>query len=61
MEILWQELTTGLHGSPQLERVLLRLVAAVLLGALVGLQRESTRKPGCFLLISRMPGFELEL
>jgi putative Mg2+ transporter-C (MgtC) family protein len=45
MEILWQELTAGVHGSQQLERVLLRLVAAVLLGALLGLQRESTRKP----------------
>ena len=31
MEILWQELTTGLHGADQLERGLLRLVAAVLL------------------------------
>jgi len=45
MEILWQELTGGLHGSEQLERVLLRLVAALLLGALIGLQRESTGKP----------------
>ena len=46
MDALWQELTSGLHDSKQLSHVIIRLVAATLLGAIVGLQRESTRKPG---------------
>ena len=45
MDALWQELTSGLHDSKQLAHVIIRLVAATLLGAIVGLQRESTRKP----------------
>ena len=43
--VLWQELSSGLHNSEQLMHVIIRLVAAALLGALVGIQRESTRKP----------------
>ena len=45
LRILWQELTSGLHDIPQLARVIIRLVAALLLGGLVGVQRERTRKP----------------
>lgn len=43
--ILWQELTAGLHDSQHVERVIIRLVAAMILGGMVGVQRESTRKP----------------
>jgi putative Mg2+ transporter-C (MgtC) family protein len=45
MEVLWQELTAGLDDFGQLERVLLRLISAVLLGALVGFEREKAGKP----------------
>src|SRR5258706_2353913 len=45
MDVLWQELTSGLHDSRQLARVIIRLVAAALLGAIVGIQRQTTRKP----------------
>ncbi len=45
LHVLWQELSSGLHNSEQLMHVIIRLVAAALLGALVGIQRESTRKP----------------
>jgi putative Mg2+ transporter-C (MgtC) family protein len=44
-DVLWQELTSGLHDSKQLARVVIRLVAATLFGAIVGIQRESNRKP----------------
>jgi putative Mg2+ transporter-C (MgtC) family protein len=45
MEVLWQELTAGLADFGQLERVLLRLVSATLLGAIVGFEREKAGKP----------------
>ena len=45
IRILWQELSAGLHDSQQLARVIIRLLAAMLLGGLVGVQRERTRKP----------------
>jgi putative Mg2+ transporter-C (MgtC) family protein len=45
MDILWEELTSGLPDSRQLVHVLIRLVAAGLLGALVGIQREKAGKP----------------
>jgi putative Mg2+ transporter-C (MgtC) family protein len=45
MEILWQELTLGLHDSRQVIRVIIRLLAAALLGALVGYEREKAGKP----------------
>jgi putative Mg2+ transporter-C (MgtC) family protein len=45
MDVLWQELSAGLHDSQQVKRVIIRLLTAMLLGALLGLQRESTRKP----------------
>ena len=45
MDILWEELTSGLPDARQLVHVLLRLLAAPLLGAVVGFQRESAGKP----------------
>lgn len=45
MDILWQELTLGLNDSRQVTRVIIRLIAATLLGALVGIQRERSGKP----------------
>ncbi|HET8781735.1 MAG TPA: MgtC/SapB family protein [Pyrinomonadaceae bacterium] len=48
MEVLWQELTAGLNNFGQLERVLLRLISATLLGAIVGFEREKAGKPAGF-------------
>lgn len=45
MEVLWQELTAGLNNFGQLERVLLRVITATLLGAIVGFERERAGKP----------------
>ena len=45
MDILWEELTTGLPDKRQLLRVIIRLFAAMLLGAIVGFQREKAHKP----------------
>lgn len=45
IDILWQELTLGLPDAVQLAHVILRLVAAGLLGALVGMQRQRAGKP----------------
>lgn len=45
MEVLWQELTAGLADFGQIERVLLRLISATLLGAIIGFEREKAGKP----------------
>lgn len=45
MDIIWEELTSGLPDMRQLVHVLIRLVAATLLGAIVGIQRERAGKP----------------
>lgn len=45
MEVLWQELTAGLADFGQIERVLLRVIGATLLGAIVGFEREAAGKP----------------
>lgn len=45
MDILWEELTFGLPDARQLLQVLIRLIAASLLGAVVGFQREIAGKP----------------
>jgi putative Mg2+ transporter-C (MgtC) family protein len=45
IEVLWQELTSGLHDSKQVAHVIIRLLAAALLGGIVGIQRETTHKP----------------
>jgi putative Mg2+ transporter-C (MgtC) family protein len=45
MDIFWEELTSGLPNTRQLVHVLIRLLAATLLGAVVGIQRERAGKP----------------
>lgn len=45
MDIFWEELTQGLPDSRQLAHVIIRLIAAMLLGAVVGIQRERAGKP----------------
>lgn len=45
MDIIWEELTSGLPDTRQLIHVLIRLVAATLLGAIIGIQRERAGKP----------------
>lgn len=45
MDTLWEELSRGLTSGAEAERVLLRMVIAVLLGGLVGMQREQAGKP----------------
>lgn len=45
MDIFWEELTSGLPNARQLVHVIIRLIAAALLGALVGIQRERAGKP----------------
>ena len=48
MDVLWQELTAGLSDVGQIERVLLRLITAAVLGAIVGFEREKAGKPAGF-------------
>lgn len=45
MDIIWAELTQGLLNTRELLHVLIRLTAAILLGAVVGVQREKAGKP----------------
>jgi putative Mg2+ transporter-C (MgtC) family protein len=45
MDIIWEELTSGLPDTRQLVHVLIRLIAATLLGAVIGIQRERAGKP----------------
>ncbi len=45
MDVLWGELMSGMPDAANLGRVLMRLSAAVLLGALIGFQRERAGKP----------------
>jgi putative Mg2+ transporter-C (MgtC) family protein len=42
---IWQELTAGLPDMRELARVTIRLLTAMLLGAIIGLERESKDKP----------------
>ena len=44
MELLWQELSFGFGDREQLIRVLIRLLAAVVLGAIIGYEREKAGK-----------------
>jgi len=48
MDVLWQELTSGLADFGQIERVLLRIITAALLGAVLGFEREKAGKPAGF-------------
>lgn len=45
MDIIWEELTVGLPDARQLVHVIIRLIAATLLGAVVGIEREKAGKP----------------
>lgn len=45
MDTLWQELTLGLGSGRQAAQMLLRVITAVVLGGLVGMQREQAGKP----------------
>jgi putative Mg2+ transporter-C (MgtC) family protein len=45
MDIVWEELSSGLPDVRQLLHVLIRMIAAGLLGAMVGIQREKVGKP----------------
>lgn len=45
METLWQELTYGLADTHRLTVVLVRVIAATVLGAIVGFEREKAGKP----------------
>ncbi len=45
MDIFWEELVAGIPDFNQFARIVIRLVAAMLLGAAIGLQREKTGKP----------------
>jgi putative Mg2+ transporter-C (MgtC) family protein len=44
MDIFWEELTSGLPNTKQLVQVIIRLVAAALLGAIIGIDRERAGK-----------------
>jgi len=44
MEILWQELTFGLPDAQQLAHIVIRLIAAIILGAVIGFEREKAGK-----------------
>ena len=48
MDLLWQELTTGFPDRTRLAIVVIRVIAAVLLGAVLGIERERTGKPAGF-------------
>jgi putative Mg2+ transporter-C (MgtC) family protein len=48
METLWQELSHGLQDRQHLLRVAIRLVAAMLLGGIIGIQRERSGKAAGF-------------
>ena len=48
METLWQELTHGLQDRQHLLRVAFRLLAAMILGGIIGIQRERSGKAAGF-------------
>lgn len=48
MDILWQELTHGINDAEQAMRIVFRLCAATLLGAVIGIDRERAGKPAGF-------------
>src|SRR5262245_54022715 len=45
MDVVWAELAGGLPDPTQLVRMTLRLLTAMLAGAIVGLEREHVGKP----------------
>lgn len=44
MDIFWQELTSGLPTMQELVHAVIRLIAAALLGAIIGFEREKAGK-----------------
>lgn len=44
MDIFWQELTSGLPDMRQLAHVVIRMLAAIILGAVIGFEREKAGK-----------------
>ena len=44
MDVFWEELTSGLPDKQQLAHAVIRLVAAALLGAVIGFERERAGK-----------------
>ena len=44
MELLWSELTFGIGDGRELGKVLIRVLAAMLFGAAIGIERESAGK-----------------
>src|ERR1044071_3724099 len=48
MDLLWQELTTGLPDRTRLGIVVIRVIAALLLGGFLGIERERSGKPAGF-------------
>jgi putative Mg2+ transporter-C (MgtC) family protein len=48
MDLLWQELTTGFPDRTRLGIVVIRVIAALLLGGFLGIERERTGKPAGF-------------
>lgn len=48
VDIFWQELTYGIPNAEQLTRVMIRLCAATLFGAVIGIEREKAGKPAGF-------------
>lgn len=45
MDIIWEELTYGFPDWSKFVHVIIRLIAAALLGAIIGFQREKAGKP----------------
>ena len=45
MDIVWEELLSGLPDGRRLTHVLIRLLAATVLGAIIGAQRQRAGKP----------------
>ena len=45
MDLFWDELTLGIGDPRQVMRVVIRLLAATILGAIVGFEREKAGKP----------------
>lgn len=44
MDILWQELSFGFPEAQEVERVIIRLIAAAFLGACIGIERQRAGK-----------------
>jgi putative Mg2+ transporter-C (MgtC) family protein len=45
MKVLWEELAAGFSGPEAMARITLRLIVAMIFGAVIGIQRERAGKP----------------